>query len=69
MLATNLKFVPVCLIEILGPVVPIVDLLHATPHTIRIISRDAVVAAALEVEGEQVRAEVLPERERGEFWT
>ena len=43
------------------------DPLQAAPHTERVVPGDTVVAASLEVEGEQVRAEVLPERARWFF--
>ena len=69
MATTYLELRPVLLIEVLGPVVPPVDLLHAAPHTVRIVSGDPVVATTLEVEGKQVRAEVLPEREQGQLFS
>ena len=57
-----LKLLPVLLVEILGPVVPPLDLLHAAPRAVRVVARDPVVAATLQVQGQQVRTEVLPDQ-------
>ena len=37
------------------------DRAQAAPRAVRVVPREAVVAAALDVERQQVRAEVLPE--------
>ena len=61
-MVTCLKLLPVLLVEILGPVVPPLDLLHAAPRAVGVVARDTVIAATLQVQGQQVRTEVLSEQ-------
>ena len=69
MATTYLELRPVLLIEVLGPVVPPLDLLHAAPRAVGVVARDTVIAATLQVQGQQVRTEVLPEREQGQLFS